>query len=257
MDKITVKLIEDKREWEDFLEKHTEVNFLQSWYWGEFHRALGKSIFRTGFYTNKKLIGVMLSIVEPARRGRYLTVPGGPIIDWKNQLLVKAIFMQVKMIAKNEKCVFVRIRPQLIQNDFSKKIFRENNCHTAPMYLHAELTSQLDITKSEEELLLQMRKTTRYEIRKAERLGITIATTKDERQIQSFYDLQLDTAKRQQFIPFSFQFFQEQFKVFLVANQALLYTASFEKKVLAQAFIIFYGNEAVYHYGASTEEGRK
>ena len=28
------------------------------------------------------------------------------------------------------------------------------------------------------------------------------------------------------------------------------------KKLLAQAFIILYGNEAVYHYGASTDEGR-
>ncbi len=33
--------------------------------------------------------------------------------------------------------------------------------------------------------------------------------------------------------------------------------AYFEKKLLAQAFIIFYGKEAVYHYGASTDEGRK
>ncbi|KKS63763.1 MAG: FemAB family protein, partial [Candidatus Daviesbacteria bacterium GW2011_GWA1_42_6] len=28
-------------------------------------------------------------------------------------------------------------------------------------------------------------------------------------------------------------------------------------KLLAQAFVIFYGQEAAYHYGAGTEEGRK
>jgi lipid II:glycine glycyltransferase (peptidoglycan interpeptide bridge formation enzyme) len=257
MNTILTRPVTNKTEWEKFLSLHPEANFLQSWDWGDFHKNLGKKIFRTGFYKDTALVGIMLSVVEPARRGRYLTVPGGPIIDWKDERILSEIFSTMRQIAKEQRCVFVRIRPQLIDDEFSRNIFSKYGSKDAPMHLHAELTSQLDITKSTDELLAQMRKTTRYEIKKAQKLGIQVETSIDEKKMKIFYDLQIETAKRQKFVPFSYTFLDEQFKVFAKAHEAVLYTAIHEGQILAQAFIIFYGSEAVYHYGASTEEGRK
>lgn len=257
MAEITIKNIIDKTAWEDFILSKNEANFLQSWSWGEFHKALGKIINRTGFYEKSKLVGVMLSIVEPARRGKYLTVPGGPIINWQDKNVVNEFAKQIKQIAKENICVFVRVRPQLKSDDFSKNLFKNLGFIKAPMHLHAELTSQLDVAKSEEELMTQMRKTTRYEIKKAMKENIKITTSTNEKDIQKFYDLQIETAKRQKFVPFSHKFLYEQFKVFAENGNALLYRAEFGKKLLAQAFIIFYGKEAVYHYGASADEGRR
>jgi len=256
MAQITIREINKKVEWEDFLKFHPESNFLQSWNWGEFHKSLKRYIFRTGFYKNNKLIGLMLSVIEPAKRARYLIVPGGPIIDWNDKEIITGFVEQIKTIAKNSKCVFVRVRPQLISNDFSKKLFKTYGFINAPIHLHAELTSQLDLTKSEDEILSNMRKTTRYEIRKATSLGIKILTSDDLSNIEDFYKLQISTAKRQGFVPFSYSYLFEQFKVFSENNEALLYSSKFENKLLAQAMIIFYGKEAVYHYGASTQEGR-
>ena len=253
---ISVKKIEKKEEWETFLSKHPEANFLQSWQWGEFHNNLNQTIQRTGFYQDKKLVGVMLSIVEDAKRGRYLTIPGGPIIDWKESLLVESFVEEIKKLAKEKNCVFVRVRPQLESSEFSRSLFKQYGFINAPMHLHAELTTQLDITKSENELLAQMRKTTRYEIKKAIKERIKITTTQDPSALKNFYDLQIETSKRQKFVPFSYDFLYEQFKVFAQNGKALLYKAEFKNKLLALAFIIFYGQEAVYHYGASTEEGR-
>jgi lipid II:glycine glycyltransferase (peptidoglycan interpeptide bridge formation enzyme) len=256
MAEITIKNITDKQTWEKFVLSKNEVNFLQSWDWGEFHRALEKTINRIGFYENNKLVGVTLSIVEPARRGRYLTVPGGPIIDWKNNNLIKSFAKQIRIIAKENNCVFIRVRPQLKSDEFSKKIFKNLGFITAPMHLHAELTSQLNIEKSEDELMTQMRKTTRYEVKKAIKENIKITTSTDEKEIKKFYDIQIETAKRQKFVPFSYKFLHEQFKIFTQSGNAILYKAEHGNKLLAQAFVIFYGKEAVYHYGASTDEGR-
>lgn len=257
MAEITVKNIENKKDWEGFALGKNEANFLQSWSWGEFHKALGKIINRTGFYENNKLVGIMLSIIEPARRGKYLTVPGGPIIDWQKKDIADAFLNQIKQIAKESNCVFVRVRPQLKKDDFSINLFKSLGFIKAPMHLHAELTSQLDITKSEEELLTQMRKTTRYEIKKALKENIKTIKSNNPSDIKKFYDLQIETSKRQKFVPFSYKFLYEQFKILAQNGNALLYKAEFEKKLLAQAFIIFYGQEAVYHYGASTDEGRR
>ena len=256
MAEITIENIENKREWEDFVLAKLEANFLQSWYWGEFHKAIGKTINRTGFYEKERLVGVMQSVVEPARRGKHLTVPGGPIINWQDKNLVNTFLRELKVIAKENNCVFIRVRPQLKSDESSKKIFKDLGFIKAPMHLHAELTSQLDITKPEEEIMTQMRKTTRYEVKKAIKENINIVTSSDSADIKKFYELQIQTAKRQKFVPFSYKYLSEQFKVFAENGNVLLYKAEFENKLLAQAFVIFYGKEAVYHYGASTDEGR-
>lgn len=254
---ITVKAIADKSAWENFLGTRAEANFLQSWHWGEFHSNLGHTIQRSGFYIGEQLVGAMLSIIEPARRARYLTVPAGPIIDWKNSDLVAAFKAELIKIAKQEHCVFVRVRPQLINDQFARDLFRRLDFKAAPMHLHAELTSQLDITKSADELMANMRQNTRYELRRAIKKNIKITTSTNPDDIKPFYELQLATAQRHKFIPFSYRFLHEQFKVFSSADKTLLYSAHLDGELIAQAFVIFYGVEAAYHYGASTERGRK
>lgn len=256
MAQITVEEINNKNIWEKFLESHNEANFLQSWNFGKFHQNLGKTISRVGFYQGKKLVGVMLSIVEKAKRATYLTVPGGPLINWDSQDQVKLFKETLEKIAKQENCSFTRVRPQILENEKNSKLFESLGFKPAPMHLHAELTHQLDLEKTKDELLSQMRKTTRYEIKQAVKLGIKIDISKDSKDIDEFYKLQKETAKRQKFVEFDQKFLEGQFAVFALDNQALLYTAFLGKIKLAQAFIIFYGQEADYHFGASTLDGR-
>ena len=49
----------------------------------------------------------------------------------------------------------------------------------------------------------------------------------------------------------------KQFAAFAKHDEAVLYTAKLGDEILAQNFMIFYGNEASYHYGVSTELGTK
>jgi len=255
--KLQTKEIDSKDVWENFVASHDEANFLQSWNWGLFNEKLDRQISRLGFYNGSKLVGVMLAIVEDAKRGRYLIVPGGPLIDWHDKELVSYATNEMKALAYKLNCIFVRVRPQLLNDNFSKKLFKDLGFRSAPMHLHAELTSQLNLELLEEELLKNMRKQTRYEIRQTAKKDIKVTTSTDEKDLRAFYDLQLQTAHRQAFVPFSYDYLHEQFKVFSADNQVILYSAYQGKTLLAQAFIIFYRNEAAYHYGASTVEGRK
>lgn len=254
---VETKQIIEKGEWDAFLQTHDEANFLQSWEWGQFHERLGNPIERIGFYENNIFVGVMLLVVEPARRGRYITVPGGPIIDWENAEVLKAVKQTLIQIGNKHQCVFVRARPQLLNTEHSREIFKGLGFVRAPIHLHAQLTLQLDLSKSEDELMMEMRKNTRYELKKALSGNLRVEHTNNPDSIRPFYELQLELAKRQKFVPFSFPYLSEQFSVFATNNMAYLYSAYHENTLLAQAFIIFYGNEAVYHYGVSTPEGRE
>lgn len=254
---ITVKEINQKNIWEKFVLSYPNANFLQSFNWGEFHQKLGKVIKRIGFYQGEKLVGVMLCIKEEAKRASYLTIPGGPLIDWDNNEQLKIFKQTISDIASSEKCSFIRVRPQILENEKNSKLFKSMGFKNAPMHLHAELTRQLDLGKGEDQILSEMRKTTRYEIKQALKLGIKIKISRNPNDIDEFYKLQAETARRQGFTAFDKKFLTEQFLTFVKDNQAILYTAFLGSKKLAQAFIIFYGSEADYHYGASTQDGRK
>ena len=140
MANTTIKEISNKETWEKFLISYKYANFLQSWNWGEFHNNLGKEVKRIGFFEDKILVGVMLCIVEKAKRATYLTVPGGPLIDWENKELVQVFKQIIIDIAKKENCSFVRVRPQIFETEGNSKLFERLGFRNAPMHLHAELT---------------------------------------------------------------------------------------------------------------------
>ena len=100
-----------------------------------------------------------------------------------------------------------------------------------------------------------MRQRLRRALRKAEKNTITVEKSTDPAAIKEFYKIQLQTAGRHQFVAFSEDFLTKQFAAFAKDNSAVLYTAKYQGEILAQNFMIFYGNEASYHYGVSTELG--
>jgi peptidoglycan pentaglycine glycine transferase (the first glycine) len=245
-----------KTEWESLLQHFPQANFLQSWNWGEFQQSLGKQVVRISAQVGNSR-GVAQLVVEPAKRGTYAAVAGGPLIDWQNEAFVSEFFSILGEEARKQNCVFLRFRPQEVQTNISLQLIKKISARLAPMHLTADLTLQLDITKTEDELLVQMRKGTRYEIKKAQKLGITTEVTTDIAHIEEFYQHQLEVAQRHNFVPFSFQFLHEQFAAFLPDQQVALINSYFDSQLLASAFIIFYNNEAVYHYGISTEANAK
>ena len=251
----SIKIVGSKEEWEAFTHFHPEANFLQSWNWGVFHQNLGKEIFRVGLYEDDRLSAIALCVKETAKRGTYLTIAGGPIPFSSPHL--QPLMEHIREIAKQERCDFVRLRPQELDSDLSRQTARRTGFKESPLYLTADLTLQLDIQQPEEELLRQMRKSTRYEIKRAEREGITVRMSESPEDIRGFYENEVELAKKQHFVPFSYKFLYEQFKAFAKDGQAVLFHASKDSELLASAFIIFYNNEAVYHYGVSTPANTK
>ena len=254
---LAIRTAESKSEWDTFVSSHPEANFLHSWQWGEFHASRGRMVVRRGVYDDGTLVGVYTGHIEPARRGIHMEIVGGPIIDWRNKAMVELIFADMKQVALEHACVYVRIRPQLEDTPKHRDLFTNHGCKKAPMYLSVELAGVLDLTKPEENILEAMRPRLRRALRKAEKNNITVESSTDPQVMKEFYRIQLETAGRHQFVAFSEDFLTKQFDAFAADNSAVLYTAKFEGETLAQNFMIFYGNEASYHYGVSTELGTK
>ena len=244
-----------RSEWDDFITSHDEANFLQSWDFYEFHKSRGNKIVRRIARKDGKIIGAYAGVVEDAKRGRHLAIAGGPILNWKNQTLTAAIFKDIKAQAKAENCVFARVRPQLERTEKAFQIFKENGLKKAPTFLSVEYAAVLDLNKTEDEILKGMHRRIRYAVNNARNKHFTIEKSQDPNDIHQFYEIEKQTAKRQDFVAFSEDFLTKQFAAFAKNNEAMLYTAKYNGEILAQNFMIFYGNEASYHYAVSTELG--
>ncbi len=256
--KIELKTAKNRTKWDEFVTSHPEANFLQSWDFYDFHQSRGNTIVRR-IATDEQgdIIAAYAGVVEAARRGRHLAIAGGPILDWGNLELVQAVFQDMREQGKNERCTFVRVRPQLERSESSLKLMQQLGARSAPMYLSVEFAGVLDLNKSEEELLAGMRQRLRRALRKAEKNGITVEKSTNPEDIHEFYQIQMQTAGRHGFVAFSEDFFLKQFTALAKHDEAVLYTAKYQGETLAQNFMIFYGNEASYHYGVSSELGTK
>lgn len=243
------------QEIDDFLRaSHPEANFLQSSAWGKTYEIDGQKVFYAIEQLNGENQCSAVMILKEAKRGRYLEIPGGPIGDWGGDAM-SHFLQEIAELAKAQKCVFVRMRPNISDNDKNHKIAAKLGLVQAPMHLHAEHTVMLDLTKSEDELMADMRRQTRYEVRRADKLGIKLVRGNSKQDFDDFYTLQQETAKRQGFIAPSADFLHAQRKAF--GDNAQIYTAKLNGEVLARGLVMLQAPEAVYNEAASTEAGRK
>lgn len=254
---MNISEVKDKTLWEDFARAFQPNIFLQSWNWGEFHRLLGWRIFHLGVFEKERLLGAALVVKEEAKRGTYLACPGGPLIDWKNPRLFGSLVRYLSDLGKKEGASFVRVRPAIFKTRENLELFRQYGFLDAPMHMHAETTWELVLSPSEDEILSNMRKNTRYDIRRAAREGVEVLQSKKIGDVVTLCRLQMEAAKRQKFTPFSKEYLESEFRAFAGDDQVRLFLAKFEGKVLSAAMIIFYGDTAFYHHGASTVQPAK
>lgn len=239
-------------EWSKVVEKYPEANFLQSPMYAKMNELINYKTVTCNFDGD----GYALMIVRDAKRGRYLEIPCGPLLDWQDKKAVKAVLAKITEIGKAEKCVFVRMRPQIMTSETSLKQLEQLGLKKSPMHLAAEHTVMINLNSSEEELLAGMRRQTRYEVRRAEKLGITVEKSDSEEIFREFHKVQVNTAKRQGFIPPNLQTLLAEKEAF--GDEIQIYVArTAEGSPIAYGMIIASGEEGDYYEAASTELNRK
>jgi peptidoglycan pentaglycine glycine transferase (the first glycine) len=254
---IQTKIIENVDAWEGIVNELKPHTFLQSWSWGEFNKLNGQPVYRFGFYQEEVLIGVAQVIYIHAKRGSFFLVPHGPLVREMNsyEACVDSLLDKLKTLNEYKMCSFVRVCPLLLDTDVNRKIYSSLGFRDAPIHQHPELSWMIDINREDEEILKDMRKTTRHAIRKGERDGVLIEISDKPDGIDRFWDLYKETFTRQKFTPFSKSYIEKEFKVFKDLNKALFGFAIYEGKVVSGALIVFDDGGAYYHHGASLHTG--
>lgn len=251
----------EKGSWERFLidSSPVEYPFFQGWNWGEVLAKLSTPIIRLGYYNGSNLIAVLQLVEVKAKRGHYMYLRHGPIlsqnIKTKNQKdqeeILSFILEDVKRKAKQVGASFIRLsrfpKSENTQRFFSHQGFIRSALQTSD----AEVCWVLDITKTEEELLKEMRKSHRYLIKKSQTLGITITKTTMPAALEKFLPLYKKLSLRKHFV--AHRGVYEEFETFAKDNEEVLFLAEYEEKIIAGALIAFVGNTAIYRHSASDD----
>jgi lipid II:glycine glycyltransferase (peptidoglycan interpeptide bridge formation enzyme) len=117
-------------------------------------------------------------------------------------------------------------------------------------------TRCIDLRQNEDEILGQMHEKGRYNIRLAIKRGVIIERVNaSEENINTFFELLLETTKRDGFAHNARVYYEHMIQLLEVQNMGGLYFAyNTEKKVIAAGIFVYLGNTALYYYGASTSD---
>lgn len=118
---------------DDFAQQHELASINQSAKWADI--KYNWIPYHTGLYDNDKLVGVALLLIRPLPLGfKFAYVPRGPLIDFSNLSYLQAMLAGLKGIAKKEKCLFVKMDPNI-----SYRIFRPEERESAKPIKSGEL----------------------------------------------------------------------------------------------------------------------
>ena len=173
-------------------------------------------------------------------------IPGGPLVNDQQSTINNKLLDHIIADAKQDKCFALYFSPILNIETKNKKLKTSKRC------IMPEATRFIDLQKSEQEILNQMKQKGRYNIRIAEKHGVIVEESDD---IDAFYELIKETTKRDRFKGHSKKHYQK-FLTELEGSFLLLASLPQEKKPIAGLLGVIWGETGLYYYGASNASHR-
>ncbi len=210
---------------------------LQSFEWGEFRELTGVGVVREG--------------------GLQVTIHSIPHTPWnvgycpKGELPTKEQVRILAKIARENKCIFIKLEPKIEGKWSPPKGFVEGR----PLFTKYNFV--LDVTPSEEELLARFKQKTRYNIRVAEKKGVSVEIDNSSEAFEKYLELTEETTKRQGFYAHGREYHKKMWGVLHPAGIAYLLVAKYQGEIITTWVLFRFKDTLYYPYGASTREHRE
>jgi lipid II:glycine glycyltransferase (peptidoglycan interpeptide bridge formation enzyme) len=185
---MQARFIQDKKEWNEKALMCAGSSYLQSWEWGDALIGSGQKVERI-LFGDENNFAVAQIIFKKLPFGRhYFFCPKGPLFfgEGARHKILDEIFEYFK----SRRAVFFRFEPNENFLSDNLKILKTKE-------INPSATLVLDISQSEEKLLSDMRQKARYNLRVAQRSGLSADYKKD---FESFWSLLKKTGDRDGFV---------------------------------------------------------
>lgn len=216
-----------------------------------------------------------------AKKISVLYVPKGPLLDWKDDKVRQNVLDDLQSLSKKEGAIFIKMDPDLVLASGNPNN-QDDNLDPTGQAVQSELeqrawifsqdqiqfrnTVMINLSPSEEELIMHMKQKTRYNIRLAEKKGVTvrIGSTAD---LPLLYRMYAETSVRDGFVIRDEAYYQTIWQSFLrtastasfpsTVPYALPLIAEFESQPIAAIVVFFFAERSYYINGMSREAHRE
>lgn len=240
------------QQWKEFIKDCPQSHVLQSPAWGELKSQFG---WESCWVVHGKL-GAQILFQKIPMGYQVAYLPRGPISaegevfghpDWTG------FQKDLDILCHQKKAVFLKIEPDCWYEQDSPV------CSLPPGYKFSSHSIQpprtilITLDGSEDEILARMKSKTRYNIRLAEKKGITIRKLDD---VEPFYGLLERTSDRAAFGIHTEEYYRKAFELFQKNGECQLFLAEFDGLPLASIMVFIRGDRSWYFYGASSNQHR-
>lgn len=223
-----------------------------------------------------------------AARLSILYSPKGPLLDWSNESLRNRVFDDLQTFAKKQGAIFLKMDPDVILGNGvpqseTDSIDRNGQAIIAEMkrrgweysgdQIQFKNTVLIDLNASEENLLARMKQKTRYNVRLAEKKGVTIRVGTEE-DLSMLYRMYAETSVRDGFVIRDEAYYKTVWHTFMnnapvqfsnlqspITNYELPFAepliAEVNHEPVAAIFVFYFAGRAYYVYGMSREMYRE
>ncbi len=188
-----------------------------------------------------------------------LTLHKLPIINYKIGMFIKGLapnkqmLTDLKKLGKEKNLVFIKMEPNVLKSEQLIKLMKGSGA-TPGKTLFTPSTFWIDLTPSEEELMKGFSSKTRYNIRVAQKNGVTVREDNSDKAFERYLELTRETIERQGFYAHSERYHRLMWKILRKAGIAHLLTARYKGEVITTWILFSWKDFLYYPYGASTEE---
>ena len=290
--------------WNRVIASFPEPHLLQTREWGQFKAQFGWKPFylmwpRVGEKVNvNEDADVLASPQEPVEaaalvlqrtipiRGfaavlRVLYAPKGPLLrDWGNAPLRQRVFSDLRDLGRQQGAIFIKVDPDVRlgvgpPDDDSTQVDCLGEQVVSDLKAHGWLfsaeqiqfrnTVMLDLTLPEEALLARMKQKTRYNIRLAQRKGVSVRTGGLD-DLSSLYRMYAETSVRDRFVIRDESYYRLLWQTFLTNQPASIpgdrpyaqvLVAEVSGESVAALFVFYFAARAWYLFGMSRDAHRE
>ena len=255
--------LQDKKRFNDFVARYETGDLLQSYEWGDLKSHSGWKPIRVIAEKHGEIVAAASLLKRSIPKvGRCIMYASrGPVLDMQNIELLKEFTAFLRETALKHKAILLKIDPPVPIED----TLSEHNIQAVgfvPLQAQGfggtqpKCVMQLDLDKSLDDLLASFKPKWRYNIRLAEKKGVSVRLDCDKSDLPAFYEILKDTCKRDGFLVRGYKYFEDMWDILVPAGYMKLALTYYDGKPVAGALAYIFGDKAWYTYGASSNEHR-
>lgn len=279
--------------WNQLISQLPDPHFLQSYEWGQVKAKYGWVPYyaiwtengKFSIYSNYQLpitnvVAASLILKRTAfRRFSIFYAPKGPLMDWTNESLRKRVLDDLQSFAKKQGAIFLKLDPdvvlgrgvpasvdevaensgQAVMSDLKRRGWVESSDQ-----IQFRNTVMVDLSASEDDILMRMKQKTRYNVRLAEKKGVTVRVGSLE-DLGMLYKMYAETSVRDGFVIRDEEYYITVWKTYMrgdsISNSQLPITipliAEVDGEAVAAIFLFMFAGRGYYVYGMSRNAHRE